>query len=159
MLRVINWEERRLSSARKKAPMPLHPKPVLFRIWGYETDKYLGPGEIILMTAEGCEQIKPANDRMQICSFLWVYYGYPASDYENINVESVRYRCGSALAKNDTVGVDFVAGIPDSGIGHAPGGMPRRKASPTAARSSSTRRPGREALCRRPRLPGTSSPE
>ncbi len=58
---------------------------------------------------------------MQICSFLWVYYGYPASSYEGINVESVRYRCGSALGKDDTVAIDFVAGIPDSGIGHAIG--------------------------------------
>ncbi|MEJ2236410.1 MAG: amidophosphoribosyltransferase, partial [Syntrophobacterales bacterium] len=58
---------------------------------------------------------------MQICSFLWVYYGYPATQYEGINVELVRNRCGSALARNDEVEVDFVAGIPDSGIGHAIG--------------------------------------
>jgi len=58
---------------------------------------------------------------MQICSFLWVYYGYPASNYEGINVESVRNRCGCALAKNDDVDIDLVAGIPDSGIGHAIG--------------------------------------
>jgi amidophosphoribosyltransferase len=88
---------------------------------GYETEKYLGPGEIILMTAEGCEQRKPPQDKMQVCAFLWVYYGYPASSYEGINVESVRYRCGQALANNDDVEIDFVAGIPDSGIGHAIG--------------------------------------
>jgi len=58
---------------------------------------------------------------MQVCSFLWVYYGYPASTYEDINVETVRYRCGNALARNDDVEIDFVAGIPDSGIGHAVG--------------------------------------
>ncbi len=88
---------------------------------GYEIHKYLGPGEIVYMTAEGCEQMKKPGDRMQICSFLWVYYGYPASNYEGINVESVRNQCGRALAKNDDVDIDFVAGIPDSGIGHAIG--------------------------------------
>ena len=88
---------------------------------GYEIHKYLGPGEIVLLTAEGCEQRKKPQDEMQVCAFLWVYYGYPASSYEGINVETVRYRCGQALAKNDTVEIDFVAGIPDSGIGHAIG--------------------------------------
>ena len=88
---------------------------------GYQTEKYLGPGEIQLVTAEGCEQKKAPQDKMQVCAFLWVYYGYPASNYEGINVESVRYRCGQALAENDDVNIDFVAGIPDSGIGHAIG--------------------------------------
>ena len=88
---------------------------------GYEIEKYLGPGEIVRLTAEGCEQRKEPQDKMQVCAFLWVYYGYPASSYEGINVESVRYRCGQALAGNDDVEVDFVAGIPDSGIGHAIG--------------------------------------
>lgn len=88
---------------------------------GYEIEKYLGPGEIVLMTAEGYEQRTKPEDKMQICAFLWVYYGYPASSYEGINVETLRYRCGSALAKNDNVEIDFVAGIPDSGIGHAIG--------------------------------------
>jgi amidophosphoribosyltransferase len=58
---------------------------------------------------------------MQVCSFLWVYYGYPPSFYESINVDEVRYRCGAALAKNDTIKADFIAAIPDSGIGHAMG--------------------------------------
>ncbi len=88
---------------------------------GFETEKYLGPGEIVFMTPDGCEQVQKPGARMQICSFLWVYYGYPATSYEGINVEEVRYRCGSALAQNDDVNVDFVAGIPDSGIGHAIG--------------------------------------
>jgi len=88
---------------------------------GYEIERYLGPAEIVRLTAEGCEQRKAPQDNMQVCAFLWVYYGYPASSYEGINVESVRYRCGQALAKNDNVEVDFVAGIPDSGIGHAIG--------------------------------------
>ena len=88
---------------------------------GYKIEKYLGPGEIVRMTAEGCEQRKKPQDKMQVCAFLWVYYGYPASSYEGINVETVRYRCGQALAGNDDVQIDFVAGVPDSGIGHAIG--------------------------------------
>lgn len=87
----------------------------------YETAKYLGPGEIVLVTAEHVEQKMPANERMQVCAFLWVYFGYPASSYEGINVEASRYRCGAALARNDDVNVDMVAGIPDSGSGHAIG--------------------------------------
>jgi len=88
---------------------------------GYDIEKHLGPGEIVFLTADGYEQRKKPNDKMQICAFLWVYYGYPASEYEAINVESVRYRCGCSLAKNDDVKIDYVAGIPDSGTGHAIG--------------------------------------
>jgi amidophosphoribosyltransferase len=88
---------------------------------GYEIETYLGPGEIVLMTADGYEQRKKPGEKMQVCSFLWVYYGYPASSYEGINVESVRYRCGSALGREDDVEIDCVSGIPDSGIGHAIG--------------------------------------
>ena len=87
----------------------------------FQTTRDLGPGEIVLMTPDGCEQIEPPGDKMQICSFLWVYYGYPASCYEGINVEDVRNKCGVALAENDDVEVDMVAGIPDSGTGHAVG--------------------------------------
>ena len=88
---------------------------------GYETERDLGPGEIVRITPEGYEQLKAPGDKMQVCSFLWVYYGYPASTYEGINVESVRYNCGNALARNDDLDLDFVSGIPDSGIGHALG--------------------------------------
>jgi len=88
---------------------------------GYEIEKTLGPGEIVLITNDGTEQRKPPQDRMQVCAFLWVYYGYPATSYEGINVEATRNRCGRALAQNDSVDIDFVAGIPDSGIGHAIG--------------------------------------
>ena len=94
---------------------------------GYEIDKYLGPGEIVFVTADGHEQRKKPGTKLQICAFLWVYYGYPASNYEGINVEYVRYRCGSALGKNDDVTIDCVAGIPDSGIGHAIGYANERK--------------------------------
>ena len=88
---------------------------------GYEIDRYLGPGEIVLIGADGVERRGEPGDRMQICSFLWVYYGYPASNYEGINVEEVRNKCGAALARADDVRPDIVAGIPDSGTGHAIG--------------------------------------
>lgn len=88
---------------------------------GFETEKFLGPGEIVSITADGYKQLRKPNEKMQICSFLWVYYGYPPSFYEGINVDECRYKCGAALAKNDTMEADFVAGIPDSGIGHAMG--------------------------------------
>jgi len=88
---------------------------------GYEVDRFLGPGETFFLTAEGYEQRIQPGSAMQICAFLWVYYGYPASEYEGINVEYVRNRCGAALARRDNTDIDFVAGIPDSGIGHAIG--------------------------------------
>jgi len=111
---------------------------------GYEIERYLGPGEIVRLTPDGVERLKAPGERMQICSFLWVYYGYPASSYEGINVEDVRNRCGAALAKKDDAKIDVVAGIPDSGTGHAIGyanesGIPYRrpfvKYTPTWPRS------------------------
>ena len=88
---------------------------------GFELDYYLGPGEIVHVTAEGFTQLRKPGEKMQICSFLWVYYGYPPSYYEGINVDECRYRCGASLARRDTAEVDFVCGIPDSGVGHAVG--------------------------------------
>lgn len=88
---------------------------------GYKTVYELGPGEIILLTPDGIEQISPPRDKMKICSFLWVYFGYPSSAYEGINVEIMRNINGSILARNDKVDVDYVCGIPDSGIAHAIG--------------------------------------
>ncbi len=88
---------------------------------GFEVDRFVGPGEILFMTAEGVEQVEKPGDKMQVCSFLWVYYGYPASSYEGINTEQVRYKCGAALARREDVRADLVGGIPDSGIGHALG--------------------------------------
>ena len=94
---------------------------------GYDTEYYLGPGEILNITAEGYEQLRKPDKKMQICSFLWVYFGYPPSFYEGVNVDECRYRCGAALAKKDHAKVDFVAGIPDSGVGHAMGYSNERK--------------------------------
>ena len=90
---------------------------------GYKDYKELGPGEIVFVTASGVETLKAPGKDMKICSFLWVYYGYPTSAYEGVNVEEMRYKCGSMLAKRDgdSVHPDIVAGVPDSGIAHAIG--------------------------------------
>lgn len=91
---------------------------------GYHDAYELGPGEIVSITPEGFTQLKAPGEQMQICSFLWVYYGYPTSSYEGINVEAMRYRCGEMLARHDShdsVHPDIVAGVPDSGIAHAIG--------------------------------------
>lgn len=88
---------------------------------GYVDYKELGPGEIVYMTPESVETVSPPGKEMKICSFLWVYYGYPTSTYEGVNVEEMRYHCGKMLAKRDNVDVDYVAGVPDSGIAHAIG--------------------------------------
>lgn len=88
---------------------------------GYKQYKQLGPGEVVVLTPDGVKTLVPAGDQMKICTFLWIYYGYPSSSYEGISVEKVRYKCGSRLARRDTVKPDIVAGIPDSGIAHAVG--------------------------------------
>jgi len=111
---------------------------------GYETDYYLGPGEIVKITSDGYTRLRDPGDKMQICAFLWVYYGYPPSYYEGINVDECRNRCGAALARRDDVEADLVCGIPDSGVGHAIGysnekGIPYKRAyskyTPTWPRS------------------------
>ena len=88
---------------------------------GYSDYKELGPGEIVFITPECVETMSPPRQEMKICSFLWVYYGYPTSTYEGVNVESMRYKCGKLLAKRDEARPDVVAGVPDSGIAHAIG--------------------------------------
>jgi amidophosphoribosyltransferase len=88
---------------------------------GFEIEYYLGPGEIVKIGDDGYKQLRKPGEKMQICSFLWVYYGYPPSFYEGINVDECRYRCGACLARRDIVEADFVCGIPDSGVGHAIG--------------------------------------
>ena len=88
---------------------------------GYSVAQELGPNETVLITPDGIEQKNPPGDAMKICTFLWIYYGYPASSYEGINVEASRYRCGAALADQESIEVDCVSGIPDSGTSHAIG--------------------------------------
>jgi amidophosphoribosyltransferase len=103
-----------------------------FENLGYELIKFLGPGEIVLLTPGGIKLMKPEGTEKKICSFLWIYTGYPSSAYEGIRVESTRERCGIYLAKRDNVQADLVSGIPDSGVGHAIGyamgsGIPYRR--------------------------------
>ncbi|MHC4514596.1 MAG: amidophosphoribosyltransferase [Planctomycetota bacterium] len=88
---------------------------------GYRLHRELGPGECVRITAEGVEQLVPPGDTQRTCTFLWIYYGYPASTYEGQNVEQARNRCGAALARRDDQEVDLVAGVPDSGTAHAIG--------------------------------------
>lgn len=110
----------------------------------YEIDRYLGPGEIVRMTADGVEQLRKPEEKMQICSFLWVYYGFPTSCYEGRNVEEVRFTSGLKMGQSDDSEVDCACGIPDSGVGMALGyaegkGVPYHRAiskyTPTWPRS------------------------
>ena len=116
---------------------------------GYDDDYELGPAEIVRVTKDGWEQLAPPGDRMKICAFLWVYYGYPNSNYEGVNVEVMRYRNGAIMARDEAAAggvprVDYVAGVPDSGVPHAigyaqecatPFARPFIKYTPTWARS------------------------
>lgn len=116
---------------------------------GFEDAYELGPGEIVQVDANGFKTLAPAGPRMQICAFLWVYYGYPNSNYEGVNVECMRYANGSIMARDEALAgtmpqVDYVAGVPDSGVPHAIGystesgqtfARPFIKYTPTWARS------------------------
>lgn len=88
---------------------------------GYNTYKELGPGEIAVINEKGCSTLVNPGKNMKICTFLWVYYGYPSSSYEGISVEQMRYNCGAKMAERDNIQPDIVAGVPDSGIPHAIG--------------------------------------
>lgn len=88
---------------------------------GYEDDRELGPGEVVVFDAEKVRTLVAPGDKMKICTFLWVYYGYPSASYEGVSVEEMRYNCGKLLARRDNVDVDVVAGVPDSGTAHAVG--------------------------------------
>jgi amidophosphoribosyltransferase len=138
------WGRTPVQIGRKKGAFAVTQETSAFPNLGYEMEKELGPAEIVLITPQGVEQKAPPQDRMQICTFLWVYYGYPASSYEGINTEAARYRCGAALARRDDIEVDLVGGIPDSGTAHAigyanerdiPVGRPFVKYTPTWPRS------------------------
>lgn len=88
---------------------------------GYTLERELGPGEIAVMTSDSVRTLVAPGKDMKICTFLWIYYGYPSSVYEGVNVEEMRYKCGKALANRDNVKPDIVAGVPDSGTAHAIG--------------------------------------
>ena len=128
---------------------------------GYDHYKELGPGEIDFITPEGVETVVPARKEMKICTFLWVYYGYPSSCYEGVNVEDMRCRCGDVLAQRDNVEADSVAGIPDSGTAHAigyanrsgiPFSRPFIKYTPTWPRSFMPQNQSRRDLIARMKL-------
>lgn len=128
---------------------------------GYERVRDLGPGEIVRITADGIEQLQAPARREQICSFLWVYYGFPASDYDGINAEAVREACGRAMGREDHTDADWVCGIPDSGVGFALGyaegsGIPYRRAvlkyTPTWPRSFTPSTQDRRALVAKMKL-------
>ncbi len=117
-----------------------------YRNLGYSQVKELGPGEVVVFDANGVKTLVAPGTDMKICTFLWVYYGYPSSSYEGYSVEQVRYNCGKMLAKRDKDNVkpDIVAGVPDSGTAHAigyanesgiPFSRPFIKYTPTWARS------------------------
>ena len=110
----------------------------------FAIDRYIGPGEIVRLRPDGIEQLRKPEEGMQICSFLWVYYGFPVSCYEGRNVEEVRFACGYEMGTKDKAEVDCICGIPDSGVGMALGysegkGVPYHRAvskyTPTWPRS------------------------
>ncbi len=129
---------------RKDGAFAVSSESTSFPNLDYEIDRFMGPGEILKLTADGIEQLRAPGEDMQICAFLWVYYGFPTSCYENRNVEEVRFNSGLEMGKTDDSEVDCVCGIPDSGVGMALGyaegkGVPYHRAiakyTPTWPRS------------------------
>lgn len=116
-----SWGRTPLVIGKKDGAYAVSSESTSFPNLDYEIEYNVGPAEIVKITADGMEQIRPANKKMQICSFLWVYYGFPTSTYEGRNVEEARFANGYSLAKVDDVEIDCVSGIPDSGTGMAMG--------------------------------------
>ena len=116
-----SWGRTPLIIGRKDGARAASSETTSFPNLDFETEYELGPGEIVRITADGMEQLRQPNKKMQVCSFLWVYYGFPTSTYEGRNVEQVRFDNGYNLAKTDPVEVDCCSGIPDSGTGMAMG--------------------------------------
>lgn len=138
------WGRTPIVIGRKQGAYAAASETSAFPNLDYEIDRYVGPGEILHLRAEGIEQLRKPNEHMQICSFLWVYYGFPVSCYEGRNVEEVRFASGFKMGQADTSEVDCVCGIPDSGVGMALGyaegkGVPYHRAiakyTPTWPRS------------------------
>ena len=115
------WGRTPIVIGRKEGAYAATSESTAFANLDYEIERFLGPGEIVRLRADGVEQMRKPEERMQICSFLWVYYGFPTSTYEDKNVEQVRFECGRLMGSADTTEVDCVCGIPDSGIGMALG--------------------------------------
>lgn len=115
------WGRTPIVIGKKDGAMCAGSETTSFPNLDYEVEKYLGPGEIVKIKADSIEQLRKPNKQMQICSFLWVYYGFPTSCYEGRNCEEVRFATGEAMGRKDTTPVDCAAGIPDSGVGMALG--------------------------------------
>lgn len=116
-----SWGRTPIAVASKEGAMAVTTETTAFPNLGYSNEYYLGPGEIVRLREDGMEVLRKRNKCNQICSFLWVYYGFPTSCYEGKNAEFVRNECGRAMGREDDVEVDCACGIPDSGIGMAVG--------------------------------------
>ena len=116
-----SWGRTPVVIGKKDGAMAATSESTAFPNLDYDIHYYLGPGEIVRITADYMEQLRKPNKRMQICSFLWVYYGFPTSCYEGRNTEDVRNECGRVMGREDDTPVDCACGIPDSGIGMAVG--------------------------------------
>lgn len=116
-----SWGRTPLILGKKDGAMAVASETSSFRNLGYEIEKFVGPGEIVKIKPDSVEVLRKANQGMQICSFLWIYYGFPNSVYEGKNVEQMRNDCGRLMGSKDEVEVDCACGIPDSGIGMAVG--------------------------------------
>ena len=116
-----SWGRTPIVVGQKEGAMAVTSESSAFPNLDFETTHFLGPGEIVRIHADRMETLRKPNKRMQICSFLWVYYGFPTSEYEGRNVEDVRNECGRKMGKEDTTEVDYACGIPDSGVGMAVG--------------------------------------
>lgn len=138
------WGRTPIVVGKKDGAMAVTSENTAFPNLDYETSYYVGPGEIVRIKSEYMEQLRKPNKKMQVCSFLWVYYGFPTSCYEGKNAEAVRNECGRFMGQEDKTEVDCACGIPDSGIGMAVGyaeghGVPYQRAickyTPTWPRS------------------------
>ncbi|MCQ2220286.1 MAG: amidophosphoribosyltransferase [Prevotella sp.] len=115
------WGRTPIVIGQKDGAMAATSESTAFPNLGYDIKHYVGPGEIVKLTPDGMEVLRKAEEQMQICSFLWIYYGFPTSFYEGKNVEQMRYETGYAMGKEDETEVDNAGGIPDSGLGMATG--------------------------------------
>ena len=115
------WGRTPVVVGKKEGAMAVSTESTAFPNLDYETTYYIGAGEIVRITADGMEQLRKPNEKMQICAFMWVYYGFPTSCYEGRNVEEVRFECGRAMGERDDTEVDCAGGVPDSGVGMATG--------------------------------------
>lgn len=115
------WGRTPIVVGKKDGAMAATSESTAFPNLGYDTCHFVGPGEIVRLNANGMEQLRKPEENMQICSFLWIYYGFPTSFYENKNVEEMRFQTGYKMGTEDTTVVDNISGIPDSGIGMAVG--------------------------------------